>query len=123
MDADKPTATPAHSVWWAIFHLRCPRCREGRVFAGQFAMHDNCPVCNLLFMREPGYFTGAMYVTYALGIPIIALLTLVAYLAFPSWKLYQQVLLAWVGFLPLVPAVYHYSRVLWIHFDRYFDPE
>ena len=86
-------------------------------------MNDRCPVCGLLFDREPGYFTGAMYISYALGIPIVAALTLVAYLAFPTWRLYQLVLLAWVGLLPLVPAVYHYSRVMWIHFDRYFDPE
>ncbi len=111
------------SAWWAIRHLRCPRCRDGRVFEARFAMNADCPVCGLVFEREPGYFTGAMYVSYALGIPIVAGLTLLAYLAFPTWRLWQLVLLAWLGLLPLVPAVYHYSRVLWIHFDRYFDPE
>lgn len=120
---EAPGPAARHSAWWAVLHLRCPACREGRVFSGQFAMNDECPVCGLRFMREPGYFTGAMYISYALGIPIVALLTLVAYLAFPTWRLYQLVLLAWVGLLPLVPAVYHYSRVLWIYFDRYFDPE
>lgn len=120
---DDPQPVLPRSAAWAMLHLRCPRCREGRVFAARFVMNDRCPVCDLLFMREPGYFTGAMYVSYALGIPIVAGLTLLAYLAFPTWRLWQLVLLAWLGLLPLVPAVYHYSRVLWIHFDRYFDPE
>ncbi len=119
---EKPMAAP-RSVGSAIFHMRCPKCREGQVFAARFAMNDRCPDCDLLFMREPGYFTGAMYISYAIGIPVVALLTLAAYLSFPKWRLYQLVLLAWVGLLPLVPAIYHYSRVLWIYFDRYFDPE
>lgn len=105
----------------AIVGLRCPSCREGRVFSGRFAMHERCPACGLLFMREPGYFTGAMYFSYALGIPVIAALTFVGYLL-TRWPLYVLVLLAWVVFLPLVPAVFRLSRVLWIHFDRYYDP-
>ena len=115
-----PGAPP--SRLWAILHLRCPRCREGRIFRGPWTMNDDCPACGLRLMRETGYFTGAMYFSYALGIPIIALFTLVAYLLLPRWHLYQHVLLAWAAFLPLVPAVFRYSRVLWIHFDRYFDP-
>ena len=95
----------------------------GRIFRGRWSMHDRCPSCDLLFTRGTGYFTGAMYFSYGLGIPIIALLTLIVYLIRPGWHLWQDVLIAWVAFLPLVPAVFRYSRVLWIHFDRYIDPE
>jgi uncharacterized protein (DUF983 family) len=106
----------------AILTMRCPRCREGRVFASRWRMNDRCPSCGLLFMRGTGYFTGAMYFSYAMGIPLIAMLTLAVYLVAPSWALWQDVLLAWVLFLPLVGPVFRYSRVLWIHFDQYFDP-
>jgi uncharacterized protein (DUF983 family) len=114
---------PARGRWWAIAHLRCPRCFEGRVFRSLWAIHDDCPVCGLHFMRETGYFMGAMYFSYGMGIPIIALLTLFAYLLWPHWHLYQHVLVAWVVFLPLAPFVYRYSRIFWLHFDRYFDPD
>jgi uncharacterized protein (DUF983 family) len=107
----------------AIARLRCPACGEGRIFRGVFATNERCPVCDLLFLREPGYFLGAMYFSYALGIPLILAFTLAAYLLLPQWRLYQQVLLACTFFLPLVPAVYRYSRVMWIHFDRFFDPD
>ncbi len=86
-------------------------------------MNNACPHCGLKFMRETGYFTGAMYFSYALGIPIISAFTLIAWLVLPSWSLWQLVLLAWLAFLPLVPLVFRYSRVLWIHFDRFIDPE
>ncbi len=107
----------------AILRLRCPICGAGRVFSGTFAMPECCPACGLKFQREPGYFLGAMYFSYALAIPIIFVLTVIAYLLLPHRHLYEHVLLAWVAFLPFVPAVYRYSRVMWIHFDRYFDPE
>jgi hypothetical protein len=87
-------------------------------------MNERCPVCGLVFGRgEPGYFTGAMYVSYALAIPLIALLTLIEYLLLPGWALWQLVLLAWALCVPLIPWVWQYSRVIWIHFDRYFDPQ
>ncbi|MBX6314180.1 MAG: DUF983 domain-containing protein [Isosphaeraceae bacterium] len=107
----------------AIALLRCPRCYEGRVFRGPLQMNEVCPVCGLKFTRETGYFLGAMYFSYTLGMILIALFMLLAYLIFPHWRLYQHFLLAWVAFLPLVPAVFRYSRVMWLHFDRYFDPD
>ncbi len=61
-----------------ILRQRCPRCRVGSIFRysifrGFPKMHERCPVCDLKFDREPGYFLGAMYVSYGLGIVIVAL--------------------------------------------------
>jgi len=86
-------------------------------------MNETCPACGLQFAREHGYFTGAMYVSYALGIPLIGLFTLLAWLVRPTWQIWQLVLVAWLFFLPLVPLVFRYSRILWIHFDRAIDPD
>ena len=87
-------------------------------------MNEDCPGCRLDFDRgEPGHFTGAMYVSYALAIPLIALLTLIEHLILPSWSLFRLVVLASLLCLPLDPLVWQYSRVIWIYFDRYFDPE
>ena len=64
-----------------------------------------------------------MYFSYALGIPICAAGVLLVKLLIPSWPLHWIVLGVWAAILPLVPAIFRYSRVLFIHFDRYFDPE
>jgi Protein of unknown function (DUF983) len=94
------------------------------MFRAPFAMHEACPACSLRFDRgQPGYFTGAMYVSYVLGIPLIALLTLFEHLFLPSWSLLRLVLLAWGLCIPLVPWVWQFSRVLWVHFDRAIDPD
>jgi uncharacterized protein (DUF983 family) len=102
----------------------CPRCRRGPIFAAMWSMHDDCPVCGLDFDRgDPGHFTGAMYVSYALAIPLIALLTLIEHLIIPGWSLFRLVLLASCLCVPLIPWLWQYSRVIWIYFDRYFDPD
>src|SRR5262245_44477703 len=98
----------------AILRQRCPSCMRGQVFRGIFEMNETCPVCAIKFEREPGYFLGAMYFSYALGVPIIAGLTAILKLTFlNSWELQWVVLPAWGIYLLLVPAVFRYSRVLW----------
>jgi uncharacterized protein (DUF983 family) len=114
----------SRSMLMGILDRRCPGCRRGAIFASMWVMHDDCPVCKLDFDRgDPGHFTGAMYVSYALAIPLIALLTLIEHLMIPSWSLFRLVVLASLICVPLIPWVWQYSRVIWIYFDRYFDPE
>lgn len=108
----------------AIAAKVCPRCRRGPIFAAMWTMYDDCPVCGLDFDRgDPGHFTGAMYVSYALAIPLIALLTLIEHLIIRGWSLFRLVLLASALCVPLIPWLWQYSRVIWIYFDRYFDPD
>src|SRR5271165_1042540 len=108
---------------WAVLRRGCPRCGHA-LFQSPLAMYEVCPGCGLDFDRgEPGYFTGAMYVSYALVIPVIAVLTLIEHLIVPDWSLFRLVILASLICLPCTPFVWQYSRVIWVYFDRYFDPE
>jgi hypothetical protein len=84
-------------------------------------MNETCPVCDLKFNREPGYFIGAMYVSYGLSIPpVLALVMLLWRLA--GWSLGAAVIGAFVAYLPFVPLVVRLSRVIWIYIDRAVDP-
>jgi uncharacterized protein (DUF983 family) len=106
-----------------MLRRRCPHCGRGAIFGSAWSMNEYCSQCGLEFGRgEPGYFTGAMYVSYALAMPLIAILTLIEYLIFPRWTLLRLVLLATFLCVPLIPWIWQYSRVVWIHFDQYFDP-
>jgi hypothetical protein len=105
----------------AILKLRCPVCREGRIFHGLVAMHELCPVCRTRFSREPGYFVGAMYVALPLSLPPYLAL-LLALMRLTDWESEKLLLGAGVAMLPLVPGIYRYSRTVWIHLDRYLDP-
>jgi Protein of unknown function (DUF983) len=100
----------------------CPRCGHA-IFRGVLEMNEECPGCGLDFDRgQPGYFTGAMYVSYALAVPLIALLTLIEHLLIPSWSLFRLVLWAWGISVLLAPWIWQYSRTIWIHFDQWVDP-
>lgn len=53
---------------------KCPKCGTGNTFKKNNRlfkipqMHPNCPSCGFKFEREPGYFIGAMYVSYGLAV-------------------------------------------------------
>jgi uncharacterized protein (DUF983 family) len=99
----------------------CPRCRQGRIFRGQLAMNEACPVCGLRFGREAGYYTGSMYISYMLSALLLGGLTLLVWLI-TRWPVEWALAGAGVVFLLFVPAVFRYSRVVWIHFDRWIEP-
>lgn len=103
----------------AVLRRLCPRCREGRVFAALLRMHEACPACGLAFHREPGYFLGAMYFSYALGVAAVTPLVLAGLAA--GWAL---PVIGWSSaalLAALSPWLFQYSRVLWLWFDQRFD--
>jgi hypothetical protein len=85
-------------------------------------MYERCPVCDLKFEREEGYFLGAMYISYGLALVIIAFTAVLLWVA-TGWWITKDTVWAVVLFLPLAPAVSLFSRVLWIYLDRSIDPE
>ena len=115
----------AHSLKsrvYAVLRQRCPRCLEGTVFSGVLAMNDACPSCGLVFEREPGYFVGAMYVSYAMAIPAYLLAILLVHMFFQGLS-DLAVLAAGVPVVCLAsPCLFRYSRLIWMHFDRALDP-
>ena len=84
-------------------------------------MRDACPVCGLRFEREPGYFLGAMYVSYGLSIPPVLLLVLLIW-KLTGWPYDICIGAAFVAYLPAVPVVARASRVVWMYIDQAFDP-
>ena len=97
---------------WAIARCRCPRCLSGRVWRGMFTMNEPCPVCGMRFERETGYWTGAMVASYALGIPVLALLVLAVWLG-TGWDIVLALVVADVLFLAVVPFVW---QTWWFRF-------
>ena len=84
--------------------------------------HERCPVCGFKYEREPGYFLGAMYFSYILSIPPGLALMLVIW-RITGWQFDVVMLGAFVAYLPLVPAVSRWARVLWLYLDQRFDPQ
>ncbi len=59
------------SKLYSIFHLKCPRCAEGDLFETPtfsfrkpFYMPQHCPKCGQPYFLEPGFYYGAMFISY-----------------------------------------------------------
>ncbi len=119
-DGPAPPSTLA-----SILKGYCPRCRMAPIFRGSMLwltpMNPRCPVCDLQFERESGYFLGAMYISYAMAVPLLAgFLALFWWLT--SWSWSYILLAAALTLLPFAPALTLFARVLWIYLDRRVDP-
>ena len=84
-------------------------------------MNAACPVCGLVFDRESGYFAGAMVVSYALAVPILAAIVL-ALIKIVGLDTVVALIIGNTAYLVLVPLIFRYSRVLWLHLDWLIDP-
>ena len=84
-------------------------------------MVESCQVCGLRFLREAGYFLGAMYISY--GLEVITILPIATVLAVVAdWPLALVLLVALLQTLISVPLFFRYSRAIWLHADQLFDP-
>ena len=101
---------------------KCPRCRKGDVFAytilqrpGKFnKMNERCPHCEVRLEPEPGFYQGAMYVSYAITVMVIGLVGLVLYLAGdPSEWVYVGTAIGIMALL--IPLNYRWSRIIYLY--------
>lgn len=122
---NESTATPQPASGVATMlrglRLRCPRCGDGAIFRGWFAMHRQCPSCGRAFDRAPGYLLGSIYFNYG----VTALLVVIAYfsLYFSETFTGQQLLVILTAFSVVFPLwFFRYARGLWIAFDERWDP-
>ena len=86
------------------------------MFGSFMAMRDACPVCGHRFTREPGFFQGAMFVSYTVGVAELIVGSTIAYV-FLSPHIGVGLALGAAGIvhLVLVPQLFVYSRVIWAH--------
>ena len=76
-------------------------------------MNTECSVCGESFVREPGFYFGAMYMSYALYVSVVAVgfLWLILWLHFPP----LFVLAGLIAVIVLLqPAFFRLGRLLWI---------
>ena len=117
------------SKWHSIFALKCPKCHEADMFKTRtfsfkkpFDMKDECDHCRQDFMPEPGYYYGAMFVSY-----IFMGWFSIAFMAFFHWVLGWS-LFGSFGFMLLVVVIFfvyifRLGRSLWINMNYKYDPE
>ena len=120
------STTTSHS----ILHFKCPYCGKGDFFvahpynlrrAGD--TYDRCPECNGRYSIEPGFYYGAMYVSYALGVAIPATIWVAFLVLAPDAALHWQVGTIGAVMLLAGPYLYALSKIIWANmFLDFEDP-
>ncbi len=120
------------SKLYSIINCTCPRCHESKMFLNSNPykmenwdkMHPDCPTCKLHFEREPGFFQGAMYVSYALGVALsVAVLLVNVLIGFNTTRFFILNTLSLILFAPLL---FRWARSLYLNifvkYDKTKDP-
>ena len=81
---------------------------------GMFDMPERCPLCGQDFQIEPGFYLGAMWVSYPIVIALI-----IGFIAFGHWVLGMHMLMSFlfatVILLLLSPPLIRYSRAIYLN--------
>lgn len=106
----------------SIWDLSCPNCRKRAMFTHSgfdlkhfSKMHDHCTNCDQVFEPEPGYYTGAMYVSYAFQIAIIAITFVAMQLMNNTLGILWYMAMIFSVILIFLPLIFRLSRSIWIH--------
>ncbi len=105
----------------STFEMTCPACRKGRLFetgtfsfSKPFEMYDRCPNCNQNYSPEPGFYYGAMFISYVIWafFSLGLCLSLVFYF---KWSVNSAfALLIFISMIAFV-WLFRFSRSLWAH--------
>jgi hypothetical protein len=105
-----------------IWNEKCPHCNEGQVFEKKVHWYDimpkmkaKCDHCHYRFDREPGYFLGAMYISYALAVAQGIATFVIFYLLFPNMDLAWKLLALSLVILGFAQKNFKLSRIIYIH--------
>lgn len=106
----------------SVIKFKCPRCRKGNMFPegtlfsfNKFdKMHRQCAHCGLSFEPEPGYYFGAMFISYALNAALFIAIWLMMTYVKEDVSLFWIIGVIIVMSIILLPFIFRLSRSLWI---------
>ena len=113
---------------YSILKFKCPKCNEGDLFdtptfsfKKPFSMPEQCPHCQQAYRPEPGFYYGAMFVSY-----IITGWFSIGFVLFFHWVLDWSMSMSF-GLLILILGllfvfVFRFSRAVWIALMVQYDP-
>ncbi len=115
-------------LWNVLLRHKCPRCHCGDLFIRPFSlktafqMHERCPCCGLDFNPEPGFYFGAMFISYIITgwLFVLAAFALI-YLGHIDVNLALGIVV--VGAIPLYLFFFRLGRAAWLAINFKYSPE
>jgi uncharacterized protein (DUF983 family) len=118
------------NILYSVFANKCPRCHQGKVLSCSNPMaiskiidtEPSCSNCGLKYEKEPGFFYGAMYVSYGLTSGIFIVMFILDLTVFHMDTTPFAILIVSI-ILVTFPFVTRWARVLWLNFFFRYQPE
>jgi len=114
--------TKASTSLQAFLACKCPKCRKGNMFThkayqlSNFSdMPERCEVCDLRFEIEPGFFWGAMYISYAITVAISVNLSLLLWWFGGNPSIWTYAAIIGGVIIAVSPLMLRYSRVIMLY--------
>lgn len=112
----------------AMWNYKCPKCRQGDMFVKPLKiskpldMNERCEYCNQRYTPEPGFYFGALFLSYIFSGWFFLLPTLLLVFYF-GWSVNSAMIVTLVLFLVSYLKILRGARALWLHFVVKHDPE
>lgn len=114
---------------YSIIKSKCPRCHEGDFYETTNPynlkkfdkMHPRCSVCGQNFTKEPGFYYGATYASYALTVSFGITTFLISHFLFKVNDIHFLFFFP-LAIIALAPVVFRSSRLIWINFFVKYKP-
>ena len=121
------------SKLYSILFNLCPKCHEGRFWKTNNPFKNillknsessiSCEKCLIKYELEIGFWYGAMYISYAIGVALMLFLWGVLSFFFPLMDVLLLISLVVIGILIFSPINYHLSRLIWINIFIKYQPK
>ncbi|BDD01767.1 DUF983 domain-containing protein [Persicobacter psychrovividus] len=105
-----------------ILEGKCPRCHQGDMFQYPLAklhkfsdMNEKCAHCDFRFEVEPGFFFGAMYISYAVSVAIFIAVSIGLNVLVEEPSLWMYLAGISIVAITLLPFTFRYSRIIFLH--------
>jgi hypothetical protein len=86
-------------------------------------MDNSCKVCGEKYTREPGFFFGAMFISYALNVAWFVAAWVATLIFIPEEENILLIASIIIGFgLVMAPLTYRLSRLIWINMFVHYEP-
>lgn len=119
------------SKLYSILKLKCPYCQEGEFyksrnpydFSSMSEHHENCDNCERKLSIEPGFYFGAMYVSYTFGVAHIVSFVVAKYILDFEMEFWNFIILVASSLLAVTPLYYALSKIIWANLFMNFKEE
>ncbi len=110
------------SILTSILACKCPKCRKGYMFENGNLFHPlrfhrmnkSCEHCGQSFEPEPGFYFGAMFVSYGVNTALFIGVWVLLSLLVDDYSLTTLLVLLGLTVIIFLPLTFRLSRSVWI---------